>query len=257
MGCSRLADPGVDAAGRLGGAGITSGSSDRDGGGEGARVGAAPGKPAGWEAARCDACGCDGAAKHGPGAGWLLFYSAFGLGFLHIFGYAFTCRALGPRYYFEAVPFFMVLLGGGLFSFRKLAWFRRAGGLVLLSCMLYSLGYYWPHFIALVRFQPISRVDWRLADRIIPLVGPAPALVFCDVGIRWDIYLSLFARMSPALDDPCLFARDLGARNPELARLHPERALFFLAAERVSGENRYLFTLKDSAGRISGRFFSP
>jgi hypothetical protein len=51
-------------------------------------------------------------------------------------------------------------------------------------------------------------------------LGPG-ALVFVE-----GKYQRAFWAVSPTLDDPILFARDLGPKNVELACLHPDRRPF-------------------------------
>jgi 4-amino-4-deoxy-L-arabinose transferase-like glycosyltransferase len=132
-------------------------------------------------------------------------------------GYFYSGVALGPRYYFEAVPALALLAARGLQtsvqSLRELGLSRRAGwagaGVILAVLCGWTFGYYLPHAID-------RRMDFGATDGnrrlVMPFVkstlsGPQlvgvdpPALVLISDG---DVFKSLSALNCPLLEDAYL-----------------------------------------------------
>ncbi len=141
--------------------------------------------------------------------------------------------ALGPRYYFEAMPWLLLLAGRGAQVLATLARSRLAVGLVLSVLSLNTVFFYLPaevqrrtDFVAMAANRRVS-LDFVQTSLSGPrLVGvPDPALVMTD---DWWLYNAALAALNcPRLPDcPVLFA--LAPTPEDQNRLHaqyPDRAL--------------------------------
>ena len=158
--------------------------------------------------------------------GFLAFVVAYAAYFYHGI-------ALGPRYYFEAMPWLLLLAGRGAQVLADLARSRLAAGLVLGALSLNTLFFYIPaelqrraDFSAMVGTRRIS-LDFVQTSLFGPrLVGvQAPALVLTD---DWWLYNTALAALNcPRLPD-CAIVFGLAVSPDDQRRLvaaYPDRTV--------------------------------
>jgi hypothetical protein len=161
------------------------------------------------------------------GCGVLAFVVAYAAYFYHGI-------ALGPRYYFEAMPWLLLLAGRGAQVLATLARSRRAVGLVLGALSLNTVLFYVPaeiqrrtDFSGMVGNRRVS-LDFVQPSLFGPrLVGvPGPALVLTD---DWWLYNAGLAALNcPRLPNcSALFALALSPEDQQRLRVeYPDRSVF-------------------------------
>jgi 4-amino-4-deoxy-L-arabinose transferase-like glycosyltransferase len=172
--------------------------------------------------------------------GWdaLLWLSAGGL-LLAYFAWWSSTTIYGPRYWYEAMPFFLLVAGRGLDLLGRVAW-RVAGrtssgrvrwvvpGGLFAVFTLYTLTQGIPWQASVYRdYNDITPAAVASAES----AGLSNALVFVELHADRPNrdYGKVFFANDPLLRGPVVYARDLGAeKNAELARLHPEREPYWL-----------------------------
>ncbi len=161
----------------------------------------------------------------------------------------------GPRYWYEATPFLMLLAARGAERAAELladgaAWLGRAlggaegrplwagllivyglvGVLIALSVNGWLLGNQdgWNEIHVPDRAAALRGFNFA-DDRLVRLVEEADldnALVLVERCPNWWCYGTVFWMNSPTLDGDVVFARDLAERREELFRAYPERAVY-------------------------------
>lgn len=182
-----------------------------------------------------------GAAKRWD---WLLLVSAACL----IFGYsAYWADGImyGPRYYYEALPAFLLLTARGIDvvatradQLAGLVLRRRSavsGGLLLSGALLIllmalNISGYLPNQIGSAYTYNYTNAD-RL--HIVQNANIHNAVVFVETSAwyAWWDYGSVFPQNDPLLQGDVIYARDLGdARNREVAAAYPGRTFYRITA---------------------------
>ena len=172
---------------------------------------------------------------------WLLGLASFVVAYV---AYFYHGIALGPRYYFEAVPYMLLLAGRGVQVLAQVARSRVAAGVVVAVLCVYALGFYLPLEVqrrADLSGQPNSRRA-TLTFVQSTVLGPTvrvpqtPALVITD---DWWLFNTALAPLNcPRLPDcDVLFA--LATTPADAARL------------RLQFPNRAAFRAVDSQGQVS------
>ncbi len=162
---------------------------------------------------------------------WLLGVASFAVAYV---GYFYHGVALGPRYYFEAVPYMLLLAGRGVQVLAQVARSRLAAGVVVGLLVWYALGFYLP--LELQRRTDLSgqpsghRTNLTFVQST--LFGPkvtvpqTPALVTTE---DWWLYNTALAPLNcPQLPD-CEVLFGLATTPADAARLRlqfPNRAAF-------------------------------
>jgi 4-amino-4-deoxy-L-arabinose transferase-like glycosyltransferase len=163
---------------------------------------------------------------------WLLLGTIAGIIIVHIFYWAFGGADGGfPRYYYDALPAFLLLTGRGLWLsieyLNRLAWPRSGGKLKLgwlpAGLVLLFIGY---NFIwNLPPLLAAQKGKYGITPRPLQVVEQAnlaePALVFVKNVDSWSDFAAPFGANSPTLDGPVVYAID---RGPTLN--HKVRAQF-------------------------------
>ena len=188
----------------------------------------------------------------------------------------------GPRYWYEAIPFLMLLAArGGDRAAELLAnaagWFHRAllggEGRPLWAGILVTYGL----MVALVggsvygwllsnndgwdaTFVPDRASSLRgfnfVDDRLVRLVDEADldnALVLVEACPNWWCYGNVFWMNSPTLDGNIVFARDLEGRRAELFQAYPDRKVYVAT---YTSPSLLPFGVTASAGVPSGELGS-
>lgn len=160
----------------------------------------------------------------------------------------------GPRYFFEAMPFFLILSGIGIAclgdKFAKIPKFGRIyaiypgafrvcmSGIVLALCMMsawifYTNGKYWG---AKEYFIPKTVRELRGFNYSIPTIRdfiekhkPKNALIFIEPGGGWVPYGNAIYLNSPSLDGPVVLCKKLDpATNRKVVEAFPGRELILV-----------------------------
>jgi hypothetical protein len=163
----------------------------------------------------------------------------------------------GPRYWYEATPFLMLLTArgadlaaqrlagaaasvrGALLGSAQEGAARWAGVTVVYSIVLVFVG------AALSGWLFGKQEGWNIDfvpdraaalkgfndadDRLLKLVDEAElenALVLVEACAHWQCYGTVFWRNSPDLDSNVVFARDVEGRRPELFAEYPDRRVY-------------------------------
>ncbi|RME72180.1 MAG: phospholipid carrier-dependent glycosyltransferase [Chloroflexi bacterium] len=166
-----------------------------------------------------------------------------GLVLVHIFYWAFGGADGGlPRYYYDALPAFLLLTARGVFisidllQRVKLAGGRLSAGIlppVLVALLtLYSLGWTLPPLLVAQKdkygITPAPLEAVRRAGL------PAPALVLVQDVRRWTDFAAAFSANSPLLDGPVVYAIDWGPDyHRALQALFKDRACFELHGDTL------------------------
>ena len=164
----------------------------------------------------------------------------------------------GPRYWYESIPFLMLLAARGADRTAELladaaGSLRRTllgtdgrplwAALIVVYALVFALVggsvYGWlfgQHEGWRATFVPASAQSLEgfigVDDRLIKLVEEAElhnVLVLvenCGIGLGWPCYGSVFWTNSPTLDGDVVFARDVEGRREELLRAFPDRAVY-------------------------------
>jgi hypothetical protein len=172
--------------------------------------------------------------------GWdaLLWLSAGGL-VLAYFAWWSSTTIYGPRYWYEAMPFFLLVAGRGLDLLGRVsarvagaAWRGRARwavpGAIFAVFTLYTLTQAIPWQASTYRgYNDITPDSLARAEG----AGLRGALVFVELhpSRRNRDYGKVFFANSPLLDGPVVYVRDLGPEaNAYLASLHRDRTAYWL-----------------------------
>ncbi len=161
-------------------------------------------------------------------ADWSLLAILVGLIAAYLFYWA-DGISYGPRYFFVALPAFVLLTLRGAQSLA--AWLggrsgQQATGALVLLLVCGALLINSPRYLR--QYQGYNFVD-RQALTLLENDTEKPALVFVSHGPDWWRYGQVFSANSPWLDGPLVVARDLGPRlNRDLMRHFPERQLYRL-----------------------------
>ena len=161
----------------------------------------------------------------------------------------------GPRYWYEALPFLVLLAARGADRAAEVlangaGWLRRAllggegrplwaGVLVVYAVVLALVGgsvYGWllgnqdgwhADFVPdrATSLRGFNQIDDRLVG-LIDEAGLDNALVLVEVCPHWWCYGNVFWMNSPTLDGDIVFARDLEGRRAELFQAYPDRAVY-------------------------------
>ena len=148
-------------------------------------------------------------------------------------GYFYHGVALGPRYYFESMPWLLLLAGRGGQVLAQLANSRLAAGVVLGLLTLNTLGFYVPaevarrlDFSGLPDARPLQLAFVRGGLSGPELAGvPRPALVLTD---DWWIYNAELASLNCASLPSCPVLFGLAVTDDAAAELraaYPERTV--------------------------------
>ncbi|HET9495691.1 MAG TPA: hypothetical protein VFR15_15780, partial [Chloroflexia bacterium] len=175
--------------------------------------------------------------------GWdaLLWLSGGGL-VLAYFAWWSSTTIYGPRYWYEAMPFFLLVAGRGLDLLGRVsarvagaAWRGRARwavpGAIFAVFTLYTLTQNIPWQASTYRYYNDITPDALSRAEGAGLTG---ALVFVELhpSRRNRDYGKAFFANSPLLDGPAVYVRDLGRdANAYLASLHPDRTAYWLPLE--------------------------
>jgi hypothetical protein len=173
-------------------------------------------------------------------AGWdaLLWLSGGGL-VLAYFAWWSSTTIYGPRYWYEAMPFFLLAAGRGLDLLGRVS--ARAAGAAWRGRVRWTVpGALFAVFTlyTLTQAIPWQASTYRGYNDVTPAAltraeaaGLANALVFVelDPARRNRDYGKVFFANSPLLDGPVVYVRDLGPEaNAYLASLHTDRQAFWL-----------------------------
>jgi hypothetical protein len=159
---------------------------------------------------------------------WLWLGSWFSLMIGYFFWWA-DGVMFGPRFYHEAMPFFVLLTARGVVLLGEIG---RLPGRLLAAGLLASLvaidvGVYLPSQLPQLRgYNYVSAAALQAVER----AGVHNAVVFTDPGpvAEWWNYGMVFSANSPLLDTDVIYARDLGPANKELMALYPGRRFYKL-----------------------------
>ncbi|MCB0192510.1 MAG: hypothetical protein KDJ65_11255 [Anaerolineae bacterium] len=175
---------------------------------------------------------------------WLLVGIIGGLIFVHLFYWAFGGVDGGfPRYYYDALPAFLVLTARGIDLCRQ--WLCRlarspsqrfiATGIlagVIISLVAYNLFWHLPPLLAAqkgkygITSAPLQAVEQAEIS--------TPALVFVKDVKRWSDFAAPFAANSPLLDGPVVYAIDWGEEDSQSLRdFFKDRFCYELQGEGV------------------------
>lgn len=164
---------------------------------------------------------------------WALLLPALLLGSTYVFYWA-DGISYGPRYFYVALPAFLLLTARGA---RMVA--RRQGGragrwIVVLFLLALVAGSYAANTAAyLETYRGYNFVDRRRLD-LIEAGVQEPALVFVDAGGDWWEYGSVFSANTPWLDGPLVVARTPDTRSLQALTTHfPQRRVYRLVEDRL------------------------
>jgi len=163
-------------------------------------------------------------------ADWILLITALTLMLVYVFYWA-DGVIYGPRYFYAALPAFLLLVARGIRTAAALAG-RWAVGLIVASFVAGGLLIYSPP--VLEDLTQVNFVDGaRLAAVETAIEGPALVIVSEQHGDWWE-YGNYFAGNTPWLDGPIIYARDLGpAANGRLRAHYPDRIAYLLRDGRL------------------------
>ncbi len=128
----------------------------------------------------------------------------------------------GPRYYYAALPAFLLLTARGLQTLGKR--FGTMGTVVVFVGLAgIALLMYWPN--ALEGLRGYNHIDGKDQSQVEAQISE-PALVFVPVSDWWD-YGRFFSANTPWLDGHIIYARDLSAKENDCLRAHyPGRSAY-------------------------------
>jgi 4-amino-4-deoxy-L-arabinose transferase-like glycosyltransferase len=150
----------------------------------------------------------------------------------------------GPRYYYAALPWFVLLTARGLEELFR--WLLRlpvgisrdrlaaltVTGLIVMLLLVCDLNVYIP---AQIPLYPGYNYSSAAPFDAVSKAGIHHAIVFvANPENGWYAYGIPFSANSPLLDNDVLFARDLGTKDRQLMRLYPGRTAYLLNGTTVS-----------------------
>ncbi len=179
---------------------------------------------------------------------WLLLGSGVAISVAYIFYFARIQGHFGPRYWFEAMPAYIILSARGIVTAS-----RSCGALAERLGKVFSRPRYvaiWPQVVStaalmlllgwLVRGYAKDYFPWLFRehhcyndiDARIPAMARERnvhnAIVFVNPGAQWQNYGSVSALNSPRFDTDIIYARDLGReKNKKMADAFPGRSCYF------------------------------
>jgi 4-amino-4-deoxy-L-arabinose transferase-like glycosyltransferase len=165
------------------------------------------------------------------------------------FFYYYQDLCFGPRFYYSALPFLIILTVRGVLALPE--WLHNKGFdrrraeatlyLLLLLCFLFMFSFSLPSLI-----RKYSNDYWWVTDKIHKAVraqGIYNAIVFIDVWYPPGItepnlisYGSGFQFNSPDLRDDVIYALDLREKNPELMQAFPGRYYYLCKIQKPMSE---------------------
>ena len=182
------------------------------------------------------------------GADWILLSNWVAISVAYIFYHARIREHFGPRYWFEAMPAYIILSARGIVTASRSCgalaeWLRRAFARPRYVAT-------WPQVIAtaalmlflawLVREYCQAYVPWIVRehqiyneiDARIPMMvkehNVHNAIVFVKPEGQWQNYGSVFALNSPRFDSDVIYVKDLGRKkNQKVLDAFPGRGCYF------------------------------
>jgi hypothetical protein len=155
---------------------------------------------------------------------WLLLATIVSLVIVYIFYWSFGGADGGfPRYYYEALPAFLLLTIRGIqLSSRLLSRWGRALRWLPVGVVLIFIAYnlIWnlpPHLAAQKGKYDITPAPLQAVEQA---RLPKPALVLVKGYDGWEDFAALFAANSPTLDGPVVYAIDWGPEFSRQVRAH-------------------------------------
>jgi 4-amino-4-deoxy-L-arabinose transferase-like glycosyltransferase len=167
-------------------------------------------------------------------ADWIFLASSLSLISIYIFYWA-DGISYGPRYFYAALPAFLLLVARGIQT-AATSTGRRSGrwavGLLVALFVAGGLTIYFPTVLqALDRYNFVNRATVAAVEAVIE--GPALVLV-PEVNGDWWEYGTFFTANTPWLDGRIIYARDLGpASRGRLQAYYPDRDLFLWRGDHL------------------------
>jgi hypothetical protein len=133
----------------------------------------------------------------------------------------------GPRYYYAALPAFLLLTARGIIVLGKRLDGRSGQWLAVGLTAVFITGnllFYMPETVAgargfnFVNGGPLTAVEEAIEGQAIVFISGNPE--------SWWEYGQFFSGNTPWLNGRIIYARDLGEENDQLLDLYPERAVY-------------------------------
>jgi len=179
---------------------------------------------------------------------WLLLSSCVAISVAYIFYFARIRQHFGPRYWFEAMPAYIILSARGIVTVSRSCgalaeWLRRAFGrpryvatwpqvIATVPLMLFLAwlmrGYFQGYFPRLMReHHCYNDIDARI-PMMVKEHKVHNAIVFVNPEGQWQNYGSVFALNSPRFDSDVIYVKALGReKNQKVLDAFPGRSCYF------------------------------